>query len=67
MTNEDLAVLRGIELATAEVTATVSVQLPLAGILPPLRASELPLAAAVAMPPQVLVSAGVAVLVTLAG
>ena len=53
--------------ATAEVTATVTVQLPLAGIVPPLSASELPLADPVAVPPQVLVSAGVAVLVTLAG
>ena len=53
--------------STAEVTATVTVQLPLAGIVPPVSASELPDAAAVTVPPQLFVVLGVAVLTRLVG
>lgn len=45
------------------VTLTVTVQLPLSGIVPPLNATEPPLAAAVTVPPQVVAPAGVPVLV----
>src|SRR5262245_45201434 len=50
------------------VTCTVTVQLPLAGIVPPLRATLGPLAAAVTIPPvHVVAPAGAALLVMLAG
>jgi hypothetical protein len=54
--------------AVAEVTFTVTVQLPLAGILPPLSTTlPTPAVAVTVLPVQVVAPAGVAALVTPAG
>ena len=54
-------------LTTFDVTATVTVQLPDAGIVPPLNETPGPSEAAVAVPPQVVLAAGEGAFVRFAG